>query len=100
MIQAHFEGDEIIYTGIVSEGDVYPDLCCVGWGWEVAVIFLASYRGNQSIWGVCENPDCPEYQADIGPDDAYRGVSSILQDDLAEWLAGQQPHAAQLRAGG
>ena len=86
MLSATFNGDEILSTGEVAVGDVYPGFCCDGHGWEVSVTF--TQLDDVIIWGVCLNPECPKFQPELGPvDDPYHGVSNTLQCDLAEWLA-------------
>jgi hypothetical protein len=82
MLKAQWDGPEIITEGTVQEGDKYLGFCCKGHDWEVFHIF-----SEQSIWGTCDNLDCPNYQVDIGPDDPYRGVKYICLEDFEEWLA-------------
>ncbi len=92
MITAHFEDEEIKATGQVLDGEKYPDFCCQGFNWAVRHIFPDKTPGYNSIWGCCDNPDCPDYQKDIGPSDPYRGISSICQEDFEEWLATRSPN--------
>lgn len=88
MLQAHFEGEQIKTTGDVKEGDIYPDYCCSGHNWEVFDLVVDEELPEYtSIWGKCSSPDCPDYQANIGPGDLYRGVSNISREDFEEWLA-------------
>ena len=71
----------------VKEGDNFPDKCCAGFDWEVRLIFPdEKHPGYTEFWGRCHNPDCPDYQDNIGPDDPYRGISTICLEDLEEWL--------------
>lgn len=60
--------------------------CCEGYQWEVLLIFPSDTAGHNSIWGICDNPCCPNYQANIGPDDPYRGVKNACEEDILEWL--------------
>jgi hypothetical protein len=88
MLQAYFEGERIITTGDVEQGDIYPSFCCTGHNWEVRLLFPDEAQPEYtSIWGWCNNLDCPDYQASMGPGDPYRGVSSICREDFEEWLA-------------
>lgn len=63
----------------LQEGQIIPDHCCQGWEWEVLLVLPSI----DSVWGRCQNPDCPRWEDD--PSDPYRGVSnaeiSELEDD-------------------
>lgn len=85
MLTATKNDNEVIWQGQVEIGDLYPSYCCPGFDWEVLIIFPDKNPNYISIWGGCHNPNCPDW--DGTPDDHYRGVSSILQEDLAERLA-------------
>lgn len=78
---------------IFSIGNLITDKCCEGFDWEIVHIFPDNVEGYVSYWGICQNPDCPNFQDNIGPDDPYRGVSQILHEDLLELLEnGQRIH--------
>lgn len=81
MLQAHLEDNEneIVTTGQVEAGDIYPDFCCSGFDWEINSILY-------SIYGTCHNPDCPIYDKEIDSD-PYRGVTAISPEDFEEKLA-------------
>ncbi len=88
MLKAQWDSPEIITEGEVQDGDKYPDFCCKGHAWEVRKIFpWALHEGYTEYWGRCDNPDCPNYEKGIGPDDPYRGVGHICLEDFREWLA-------------
>jgi len=80
----------IIETGKVRNGDKYKNRCCFGFDWEVVMVFKDDDdRRYNSYWGICSNPECANYQKDIGPDDPFRGASNVLHEDFVEWLAYQ-----------
>ena len=83
------EHDEIVITGEMAEDDVVQNYCCAGFAWEVAYIHKLDAAWT-SIWGICANPECPNYQVDVGPTDMYRGVSNVSVESLAEWLLDNQ----------
>ena len=83
-------------TRQIQQGDSIPGFCCSGFDWDVSVIFPDKNEGDDSIWGSCQNPDCLKYQEDIGPGDIFRGISSILREDLDEWQDAHQLGAALL----
>jgi hypothetical protein len=91
MLKAHINNEnEIISIGVVKVDDVYPSYCCAGFDWLVCLIFpYEDDRGGMSIWGVCQNPNCPDW--DGTDDDYYRGVSNICLEDFAERLIEGQP---------
>lgn len=62
----------------IHEGAILSGVCCAGYGWEV--LHIETSVG--SVWGLCKNPECPEYQANIGPFDPYRGVKTIMLNEL------------------
>ena len=78
MITAYIDGnDELITSGTIEPGDIFPGACCPGHNWEVAAILV-------DILGFCHNPDCRQKcDCDEGP--CYLdGVSIMDADDLAE----------------
>lgn len=83
--------DSLNITGEMQVGEVVPNRCCQGFDWKVVEIFPDANPEWVSLWGVCDNPDCPQYQANIGPGDFYRGVTNALVCDLAEWLFDNPP---------
>lgn len=95
MLSAFFDDDgehqpEIIEVGEVEEGDIYQNKCCNGYGWEVRLINPDELNPEYTTyWGMCLNGNCPDYQENLGPDDPWRGVSSICHEDFVEWLAYQ-----------
>ena len=78
--------EPLVITGEMTVGDKVPNRCCQGFDWEVMAVFPADTPEDVSVWGLCYNPDCPDYQQDIGPADTYRGVTHVSVGDLAEWL--------------
>lgn len=60
------EHDEIVITGEMAKGDVVQNYCCAGFAWEVAYIHKLDATWT-SIWDVCANRYCPNYQVDMGP---------------------------------
>lgn len=88
MIIAHYdENGEIETSGEVCEGDVYNGFCCIGFDWEVRLIFPDPTPDLNEIWGRCQNENCQNYSKEQGESDPYRGVSTISQEDFEEWLA-------------
>lgn len=88
MLTAKINDGEIIEAGQVKNGDVYPDRCCQGYGWEVRMIFRDNLHPHfTEYWGWCLNEHCPNFDEQIGPSDPYRGLSHICHEDFAEWLA-------------
>ena len=84
MLTAKFtEDNEIETSGTVLEGDVYQDMCCEGYAWEV--LFIMPFEGDDSIWGHCENPRCPQHAED--PFDYYHGISIKCLQDLEVLIA-------------
>jgi hypothetical protein len=81
MLTIQIEGEELVTSGAVETGEVYQNYCCVGFDWEVALIFDAPDPEHNSIWGVCHNPNCPQQNGDY-----YHGVSHNLQLEFAEKL--------------
>lgn len=79
MIIPSIVNDEIVIEGEMQEGDRIPGLCCAGYDWVVSTIL-------SSVWGNCDNPNCPAYDMNIGPEDHYRGVSYKDVYDIAEWI--------------
>lgn len=69
-------------NNVVAVGDRVKKHCCPGHDWTVTLIL------NDTIWGVCSNPDCSvgiQSDGDID-NDFYRGVSTVSLQDLAVWL--------------
>ena len=92
-MQAYIDdNNEIITIGTVKEGDTYPDYCCSDFPWEVMAIIGALDPDYNSIWGICQNPDCPTQRQPY-----YQGVSHVLQIDFAESLADRIPHQQILK---
>lgn len=87
MLRAYFQNDEMVTEGEICEGEFYQDFCCEGFGWEVRWVYHETEPGYNSIWGHCENIECPRFQKDIGPSDPWRGVRNVCQEEFAEWLA-------------
>lgn len=82
MISYQLTGDnELIVYGTMQPGEKLPSLCCKGHMWEVSEIFPDDDPGNVSVWGKCENPDCPHEAGNH-----WHGVSSHLQVDIADHL--------------
>jgi len=85
MLKAKLNADnEIETSGAVLIGDVYPDICCKGYDWEVLLVM--PYMDDASVWGHCKNKDCPENNEE--PFDPYHGISDVcLRDDLEVLIA-------------
>ena len=80
MITPKLVNDDIVIEGEMQVDDRVPNLCCQGFDWVVATTII-------DVWGVCQNPDCHDYQKNMKPeDDPYRGVSHWDVRDLAEWM--------------
>lgn len=80
MIVPKLVNDEIIVEGEMRIGDKVSGLCCQGFDWVVATILV-------DVWGVCQNPDCPDYNHDMTPeDDPYRGASHRDVYDITDWV--------------
>ena len=72
---------ELETTGIILPGDIYQNICCKGYDWEV--LWIMTFEDDASIWGHCENPNCPENNGE--PFDPYHGISNLcLIDDFTE----------------
>lgn len=76
----------------IKQGQTYHGYCCDGFVWEVAMVSQQDYRLTQSddsIWGACQNPDCPEFDKDHMERygfDHYRGVGNPSREDFEMWL--------------
>ena len=82
--------DQITIEGMTIEADqIYHSFCCAGFDYRIAIVFPYT----ESIWGVCSNPDCPNFHPDFGEDDPYRGVTSWSPDDFLDMLADGIPSA-------
>ena len=88
MIKANLVVDKIKLPleGEIEIGDVYPDKCCEGFGWEVCII---DENADEPYWtnvgGVCLNTAAHAY----GPDTAesfYAGYSTIYAGDLVDMV--------------
>ena len=55
------------------------NVCCNGHAWLICVVF----PDIDSVWGVCENPDCPKREFENDP---YQGVSNHCLEDLEEMV--------------
>lgn len=84
---------ELITTGQIEVGDIYPGLCCAGYNWEVVLIFPNDTPAYHSIWGTCQNPACTGKDG-VGTEH-YQGVSNWLQEDFEERLAKLAPLAQE-----
>ena len=80
MIKPTIVNDDIVIEGEIVVGEKINGLCCPGFDWEVSAIL-------SSVWGNCVNPDCPEYNHELGKEnDPYGGVSQKDIDDIADWM--------------
>ena len=76
---------------IIERDQSYKNYCCDGFDWIVAMVFQYGDEpdGDDSIWGVCHNPNCPEFDpafmAEHGHDH-YRGVTSPTHADFEQWM--------------
>jgi hypothetical protein len=87
MIKAKVVNEEIIVDGELEPGEIIPSRCCPGFDWEVSIVFPDSNPLHIDVWGVCQNPDCPDYDKALGAEeDMYRGVSHVEVADLVEWM--------------
>lgn len=75
-----------------AKGEIIPDFCCKGFGWEISVIFPDENPDHSMITGSCTNPDCPDWNGEKY--DLFRGVSSVSQEDLKERLGDEMPEVA------
>jgi hypothetical protein len=73
--------DELIVHGTMEPGEKLPSMCCKGFMWEVSETFPDDDPGSVSVWGHCENPNCPHET-----DNHWHGISSCLQVDIAAHL--------------
>lgn len=98
MLQAELVDNEIKATGQVEVDDVYPDIHCEGFGWWVLTVLPDRIAPREiTIWGKCQNPDCPDPScvehdhwptADNCEACAWRGVWPIELEELEMKLAG------------
>lgn len=86
MLTAKYKGRAIVTSGEIKEGDVYPDFCCQGHGWEVFLLIPDYEPKGVGIWGVCLNEGICPSASPIQPEDKR---SSIEAEDFWEWLANQ-----------
>ena len=70
----------------IKPDQVYHGFCCAGFDWTVAVVFPHA----ESVWGVCCNPECPDYLEELGDDDYYRGVSFWEPHEFLEMVESGQ----------
>lgn len=87
MITYKLKDDELIITGSMHVGEKISGLCCPGHDWEVLTIFPDDDPGFVSVWGKCENLECPAEKNDP----FWHGVSSYLQEDIADMLLEAHP---------
>lgn len=69
--------------------DRYPDFCCAGFDYEIFLILPNQpYEPVEytTIYGICHNPDCPNF-TEGDPDDPWRGVGNC---DLNDFLKGAE----------
>jgi hypothetical protein len=69
--------------------DNYPGFCCAGFDYTIRLIFLAPPDDPidyTSIYGRCENQECPVHHLEPIEEDMYRGVSHYLLDDFEDAL--------------
>ena len=71
----------------IKEGQVYRGYHCDGFDWVVAHV-LKWQIDNSDVLGICQNPNCPDYDKDYGEDDPWRGVQRVDIDDFEMWLDG------------
>lgn len=67
----------------------YPGFCCQGFDYEIRLIFPPGKNDPveyTSIWGSCQNPNCPVHCVEPPEMDMYRGVSQYLLDDFEDIL--------------
>jgi hypothetical protein len=63
----------------------YPGFCCAGFDYEICLILPDSNPGRTEIYGVCRNPNCPNF-TEGDPEDPWRGVNSCDLDDFEATL--------------
>ncbi len=84
-VQQNKSSDELVINGVIKEGDIYHNICCNGFDFEVIIVFPDEDRdGDTVVYGICHNKDC---KVDYGG--IYHGVSNFLQDDLIDRLIEQ-----------
>lgn len=67
----------------------YPGFCCEGFDYEITYVVVIDPKDPEewtSIWGFCQNPDCPVHYVEPIEDDMYRAVSQNYLDDFEETL--------------
>ena len=93
MIKAALVVDEITLAleGEIEIGDVYPDKCCEGFGWEVCIIDdNADEPYFTNVGGVCGNTKAHPYGFDTA-EGFYAGYSTIYAGDLVDMVLQYRP---------
>lgn len=65
--------------------DNYPGFCCEGFDYLICYILPDDNIRHTEIYGICYNPDCPNYTEGC-PDDHWRGVNNCDLDDFEATL--------------
>ena len=83
MITYRIENEELIIVGEMKEGEKVNGICCPGFDWEVSLVFRFPDNdpGGMSVWGACDNNNCP---VEVGTH--YHTISNRLQEDIALYL--------------
>lgn len=83
MITYKIKNEELVIEGEMKQGEKVNGICCKSFDWEVSLVFRFPDNDPNyfSVWGTCENPNCP-----IEPNNHYHGVSNRLQEDIALYL--------------
>jgi hypothetical protein len=63
----------------IKPGQMIKNFCCLEFDWKVCFLL------DETVWGVCHNPDCPQI-CGCGEPCYYDGVSSFEVDDCASLL--------------
>lgn len=66
---------------IPEEGSNYPGFCCAGFDYLIIYILPDENIGRTTIYGICYNPDCPNFTEGY-PEDPWRGVDNCDLDDF------------------
>lgn len=80
MITYRIENEELIIEGEMKPGEKINGICCSGFDWEVSLVFRFPDNdpGGMSVWGACDNPNCP-----VEDGTHYHRISNNSQETIA-----------------
>jgi hypothetical protein len=81
MIAYRIENEKLFIDSEMKEGEKISGLCCTSFNWEVLLTFPDNNPAYISVWGTCDNPNCP---IEVGTH--YHTISNRLQEDIALYL--------------